>query len=57
MELAEVSFMCWFNSASINADFTRAWQSSKTPSTSMAVMFFPSVVNWHSWMGLTLPLG
>ena len=57
MELALVSRMWRFSSESMKALFTSRWQSSNTPSISMAVMFCPRVVNWHSWMGLTLPLG
>ena len=57
IELADVSFMCLLSSSSMKACFTRAWQSSNTPSTSIAVMFWPRVVNWLSCILLTLPLG
>ena len=46
-----------FKSLSIKADFTSAWQSSKVPSTSRAVIFCPNVVNCFSCISLTLPLG
>jgi len=57
MEFAEVRRMKSFSSSSTNASFTILWQSSNVPSTSSAVMFRPSVVNWHSCILLTLPLG
>ena len=57
MELALVSCRCSFSSPSIKADLTRAWQSSNVPSTSMAVIFCPKVVNCFSWISLTFPFG
>ena len=45
MLLADVNFILLLSSLSMKALFTNAWQSSNTPSTSMAVIFFPRVVN------------
>ncbi len=56
-ELAEVSLTLAPADEPASARLTIAWQSSKVPSTSIAVMFLPGVVSWFSCRLLTIPDG
>ena len=57
IELADERVKFSFNSLSVKACFTNLWQSSKFPSTSIAVMFLSKVVSCFSCIALTLPKG